>query len=389
MNSTIRSIARTVLPKTARHKLAALYEWGGVLANYSMMRSSIANALFGPISARPNALYIEGTNICNARCVFCAYPQMERPKVVMSMDVFRSAIDQHLAMGSTEVDLTPIVGDPFVDRFLFERLDYLASKHEVQGYHFYSNVILMKPEVIERLVKYDERLSIFCSFGGFDRETYHRVMGVDKFDEAVTAIRGLIEAKVRTNSRIRVQVNLRTPLGNPQGEFWDYLRSMRDRDVISIDSIEDFDNWGGDITDETLRGAGLVPKPPPVHRGPCHRLITSPVVLADGRVNACACRDVEATLIIGDLKKDSLKDILAGPKLREYLVRHERGDFPEACKTCTRYDSLYPKWMRGPLWKFFQWIIGGFPSSRGRDSAPDGGAPPHKPRETAATGFKA
>jgi hypothetical protein len=42
---------------------------------------------------------------------------------------------------------------------------------------------------------------------------------------------------------------------------------MRDRGVITIASVDDFDNWGGDITDEVRRAAGLVPKPPPVHRG--------------------------------------------------------------------------------------------------------------------------
>jgi MoaA/NifB/PqqE/SkfB family radical SAM enzyme len=388
MNRTIRRIARAILPHFVRHKLEPVRQWGGVLLNYSMMRSSIAN-LFGAVPARPLELYIEGTNICNARCVFCAYPQMERPKVNMTMDVFQSAVDQHLAMGCKEVNLTPIVGDPFVDRFLFKRLDYLASKPEIQGYQFFSNAILMKPEFIERLVKYDERLFVLCSFGGFDRQTYYTIMGVDKFQKAVDAIRGLIEAKIKTDSKIRVQVNLRTPHGNPQGEFWDYLQRMRDRGVITIGSVDDFDNWGGDITDEVLRGAGLVPKPPPVHYGPCHRLITSPVVLADGRVNACNCRDVEATLIIGDLKKESLKDILSGPKLREYLLMHERGEFPDICKVCTRYDSIYPKWMQGPLWRVFHRLIGGRqtdgpkPLPIGKSSAKQ--SPPNRPASSANT----
>ena len=36
-------------------------------------------------------------------------------------------------------------------------------------------------------------------------------MGVDKLDEAVAAIRGLIEAKVRTRSPMLINVNLRVP----------------------------------------------------------------------------------------------------------------------------------------------------------------------------------
>ena len=36
----------------------------------------------------PRGLHVEGTNVCNAECVFCAYPQMERKKRVMPMDDF-------------------------------------------------------------------------------------------------------------------------------------------------------------------------------------------------------------------------------------------------------------------------------------------------------------
>jgi radical SAM protein with 4Fe4S-binding SPASM domain len=78
-----------------------------------------------------------------------------------------------------------------------------------------------------------------------------------------------------------------------------------------------------------------------VHDGPCRRLLTGPVILADGRVNACCCRDVEATLIIGDIKEKSLGDILAGPELKGLLARHENNDFPEICKTCTKYQSVW------------------------------------------------
>jgi MoaA/NifB/PqqE/SkfB family radical SAM enzyme len=355
----LRSVWHAVIPESLRAKIFKARFWGRVLFNYSLMRSRIANAI-RPVGCWPVNLYIEGTNICNAKCAFCAYPQMERPKVKgMPMELFKSVVDQYYARGQYEVDLTPIVGDPFVDQLLFERLDYLHSLPKIRYFHFYTNAILMTPEKAERLMKYGARFEVFCSFGGFDRQTYRVMMGVDKFEEAVSAIRNLIETKLRTSSRIRIHVSLRTPKGNEKGEFWEYLKGKRAEGTIQMDSIDDYDNWGGMISDEALRAVNLVPKPPPVHRGPCHRLVTSPVVLADGRVNACACRDVEATLIIGDLKTQSLEEILTGPKLKELLGRHEREDFPEICKTCTRYESLYPAWMRGRLWKFAQALIGG------------------------------
>jgi Radical SAM superfamily/Iron-sulfur cluster-binding domain len=340
MKHTVKRLYRAIIPASLRQKISYWREWGALLLNYALMRSRLANA-FHPFGAQPHALYIEGTNICNARCVFCAYPQMERPKATMPMDLFRKTIDQYLALGMAEVDLTPIVGDPFADKFLFERLDYLFSRPEAARFHFYTNAILLSEERAQRLMKYGQRFWIFCSFGGFDRETYRRVMGVDKFDEAVRAIRGLIEEKKRTGSAVRIQVNLRGPLDSSGGEFWSYLAQRRDEGLVSIDGVTDFDNWGGKISESTLRQAGLVPKPPPVHRGPCRRLLTGPVVLSDGRVNACCCRDVEATLITGDLKKQSLREILAGPELKNLLARHEKGDFPDICRSCTKYQSIW------------------------------------------------
>ena len=38
------------------------------------------------------------------------------------------------------------------------------------------------------------------------------------------------------------------------------------------------------------------------------------IVLADGKINACAERDLETELIVGDLEKQNLKDIIFGKK---------------------------------------------------------------------------
>lgn len=317
--------------------------------HYTLLRSRSFRRLFRP-GIRPAELFIEGTNICNARCAFCAYPQMERPKVTMPMDTFRSVVDQYLKLGFHEVDLTPIVGDPFVDKFLFERLDYLSARRERLGFHFYTNAILMKPALMPRLAAYGERLTIYCSFGGFDRETYHAIMGVDKFHEAVANIRDLIETKVRTGSRINIGVNLRVPVGTERGPFWEYLLGRQAAGVVRIHGVEDYENWGGKITDDALRAVGLVPKPPAPREGVCYRLVTGPTVLADGRVNACCCRDVEASLIIGDARKTPLIEIFSGPEIRALIDRHERGDFPDVCKTCTQYGPLEPLFGRTTIW---------------------------------------
>lgn len=338
----LKKLARALLGPQGYSWAAAKYGWGKTLVNYWLMRLPGSKT-----AAWPHALYIEGTNICNAECVFCAYPEMQRPKKVMDMDFFKSVIDQYVAMGGTEVDLTPIVGDPFVDGKIFDRLDYLAAKPGLRRFHFFTNAIGMRPELSEKLLKYGERLRVFISFGGFDRPTYHKVFGVDKFETVVPNIKALLELKRKAGSKLGVQLNLRTPRDNNKGELWEYLLAAKKEGLIEMTWMGAYDSWAGHIKEEELSAAGLAARPMPVKKGACHRLLTSPVVLADGRVNACACRDVEATLIVGDLKKESLAEVLSGKALHDLVDSHARGEFPEVCVRCTYYDPVYPYWVVG------------------------------------------
>ncbi|MBI4248227.1 MAG: radical SAM protein [Elusimicrobia bacterium] len=350
---------KRILPKPARRRLADGYEWGLVLLNYALMRSSLVGRLFN-VGVWPNTLYMEGTNICNAKCVFCAYPQMQRPKVTMEMDTFKNTILGFVRAGGREVNLSAIVGDPLIDRYLFDKLDFLRSQPQIRAAQFFTNAIAMRPAMADKLLTYGKFLKVCISFGGFDRETYLRIFKVDKFETVVPQIQHLIAQKEATGSSLDITVNLRVPVENRKGPFWDYLRDRHRKGIILLDWVDQFDNWGGDISEETLLAADLTPRPLPLKRGPCHRLLTGPAVLADGRVNACACRDVEATLIIGDLKTQSMQAILSGAPLKELLDKHERADFPAICEKCTLYESIYPDWMRGNSWKFFQAVIGGF-----------------------------
>ncbi|MDX6770741.1 MAG: radical SAM protein [Elusimicrobiota bacterium] len=328
-----------------RSTLGPAYAWGSTLLNYWLFR--LSSVLPFKVRAWPHELYVEGTNICNAACVFCAYPQMVRPKKVMPMDLFEKVVVQYAAMGGGDVDVTPIVGDPFADAKLFERLDRLQAEPKVRRVSFFTNAIAMKPALGDRLLAYGGKLTVHISYGGFDKATYAKVMGVDKFDEVWPNLRHLIAAKRKTGSALGIQVNLRTPAGNNEGPLYDELVAARDEGLVGLTWMGAYDSWSGAIKDEDLRAAGLAPRPRPEKNGPCHRLLTTPVVLADGRVNACGCRDTEATLIIGDLRDNTLEEILSGRPLRDLLDAHARGDWPEACVRCTYYDSVYPRWWPG------------------------------------------
>ena len=305
------------------------------------LRRKAVRARLEALRPLPRGLHIEGTNICNAECVFCAYPQMERRKKVMPLADFERVLDEYIAMGGQAVSLTPIVGDPFVDKFMFERLDLLQARPQIRQIGFYTNAILMQGEKAERLFDYEDKLHVHVSWGGFDAPTWNRIMGVKKFEAARDAVLAFVQRKAERGSPIPFTLALRCPPEACSGPLWDELKGYEARGLIEIAALPDYDSWAGKIEDEALREVGLTPRKMPYKRGACELLFTKPVVLADGRVNACACRDVEAELIVGDVNDQPLHEVWAGDRINDLIEAHERGDYPDVCKRCTYFVSVY------------------------------------------------
>jgi hypothetical protein len=65
--------------------------------------------------------------------------------------------------------------------------------------------------------------------------------------------------------------------------------------------------------------------------------------MATGIVNGCACRDVDATLRIGDLNHAPLSGILSlsNPAYRQLVQEQEAGQFRPVCQSCDYYKSIY------------------------------------------------
>lgn len=335
-----KQINISALKKRIKLKIDHILDFISTEYNFQFHRRKIQEEL-NPTRKIPKNLHIEVTNTCNAKCVFCAYPQMERVKEIMPMEEFQRIINEYVAMGGKYVSLTPIVGEPLVDRYFFDRLNYLDKIPEIKGFYFYTNGILMKPKVSEKLLAYGDKLSIYVSWGGFDRATYKAAMGVDYFELVRKHIEGFINAKRESGSATILTIALRCPFSNCNGELWEKFHQWKREKLINWYFIDGYDTWAGKVKAEDLRKVGLEPTPMPHKRGACELLYMKPIILANSKVNACACRDVEVELLIGDLKKEKLSEIWAGKEIDKIIERHEQGDFPDVCKRCTWYTSIY------------------------------------------------
>jgi MoaA/NifB/PqqE/SkfB family radical SAM enzyme len=296
-------------------------------------------------------VHLEATNICNAACKFCAQRVMQRPASVMTLEDFRRYVDQIAAAGIRIFDLTAIVGDPFTDKHFFERLEYLKSR-SAKTISLATNAIAMSPARADRIASFSESfggdLVIRVSFGGFDRETYREIFQVDRFDRVVGNIVHLLERKRELDSRnLCVELQVRCPLSKLRGPTYRLFRGYESRQLLTIrrrvNRSLSYGNWGGAIDPSDIESVGLrAAKKPKRFFGPCDLMFSRGVIVTlDGTVNACACRDVEVSLPIGNLNQEAFMDIICGEARYWLMADMMEGRIPRFCRSCSEYRSIF------------------------------------------------
>lgn len=75
-------------------------------------------------------------------------------------------------------------------------------------------------------------------------------------------------------------------------------------------------------------------------RRPCGALWRTPNIASNGDVVPC-CRDVELSMVIGNVKEKSLNDIWHGEKITEYRLLHIKGEYDKipTCFHCVEPEA--------------------------------------------------
>lgn len=116
---------------------------------------------------------------CNAKCVFCSYPDVKERKEVRLEDG-RRAIDALRKLGVGIVSLTG--GEPFLNRDLFDIAEY-ASREGLVVFTG-TNGTLLTPEIAARLAR-TEVQAVWISYEGPDAATFDRNRGVPGLTETI------------------------------------------------------------------------------------------------------------------------------------------------------------------------------------------------------------
>lgn len=287
-------------------------------------------------------LHIETTNICDAKCVFCANVIMRRKREHLQMQLFQKAVDEFVAMEGRELTFNAVIGEPLLDPYLLSRIRYVTQFPQIQTLGFITNLQWLHTIDIDELLDSGITwLAISTVFSG--REKFLEFFKVDRYEQTIKNIIALLKANNARNKRLVIKFSIK-PTNEPLKDI------MQHPDFKIIDSLTDH------VLSASLREQGLCvddwlgavklpsylwrrPRYPRFFR-PCKLLYGSLMIFSNGTIGACPCRDFEAEsdLILGHIGSVSLQEVWQGETI-ETIRSHwrKKNKIPNICRACSHY----------------------------------------------------
>jgi len=287
------------------------------------------------VFGNPYIKVLEPTNACMMNCIMCPRKNMTRKVEFMDLELYKSIIDQ--AKWNDHLDFSHF-GDPLMHPQIESMIRYATKKGiKVQ---IYTNPNLLTEETCLKLIKSKLQL-IYITIDGADDKTYKYFRGPNaSYKKAIKNIDTLIRLKKERNSDMKIVVAMIVMEKNKnQIDDFKKIWGKKGIDIVTTKNFITFE--GSDKKIFKLGVKGLYKEKFGIGSGDCADPWTGVVVTAGGNVVPC-CLDYDEKYMLGDLKKESLKEIWNNKKirlLRKYFKNHTE-DKIDLCRTCHSRHEL-------------------------------------------------
>jgi len=289
-----------------------------------------------------NVAYIELSNVCNAKCIFCPYPQIaESDKNLQNMsdETFAASLEKVVELGYSRLGFTPTTGELFANKRWAEHIATALRHEKIKSLYYYSNAILLTDQNIEKILALPNprKIEKFCfSVGGIDAATYKKMFAVDKFEVVKRNINSLCEKLKKAGSNLKINCELRLPKHDKTTKRKaEKTFNKAGYANFHANIVRVFDPIGGLIDERDLDYLPEITDKPT----PCYRL-NDIRFDANGNVWMCGCvvseRPGESSLMIGSLA-DTSEHI---EQQRQAIFANWRtGKIPSTCQPCRLYKA--------------------------------------------------
>lgn len=319
----------------------------------------------------PKMVFIEPTTRCNLKCTHCGRTYWkDRSKIRdMEFETFAKLVAELKELGVPAITIQGL-GEPLMHKRIFDMID--CAQQAGLYSRFNTNLTLLSDENAERLVR-SGHSEVAVSIESIDPETFADIRRGTTLDVVLGNLEKLCNTKKRLNSEtplIRVSAvvfkktmdqiqefgermkaigitslnfqGLNTQGIDPESRLKDGSRMVDqsladlpseevDAVIARLKSLEDEHmvvQFTGDIG-----GCGSQHRPA---RGikTCWELWEGPYVDSAGRVTPCCFLPDGVIVTLGDLNKQSFKEVWLGEPYRQLRLQHLTNRHPDYCKNC-------------------------------------------------------
>jgi len=266
---------------------------------------------------------VETTNHCNAKCVFCPNNALARDKGPMEQALFEKIIEDCKAFPLDAIE--PFLqGDPFADKMILERLEYIRRHLPKAKLRLYTNGYGLTPQRADALLGLGID-HLYVSINTLNPEKYKTTMGLS-LARTLENMEYITEPSRK--GRIANKITFRmTRLGDTTlEEQQDFVEYAKKKGVRSF--IVGLFNYKGSVHSAL-----------PVPRYGCEH-VNRLDILASGRVTLC-CMDHDGDYGWGDVRETSVLELYQHATARRYRELHSTGRRREI-EPCDRCNLFWP-----------------------------------------------
>lgn len=178
---------------------------------------------------------------------------------------------------------------------------------------------------------------IQLSVGGLDPETYKSLFRVDRFEQVSKGMDRLLTIRNELASPANLIFAFRTNDWKFELRYWRQLHDYRKRGAY-ISHIWTYANYSGLIQKKKTKQNLEIIESNTKKCQTCIYPVVHMAISCDGKITACGCVDFEGkALSIGQVGKESLKQVWLGEKRRAILDSFGKGKLAKICFDCSAY----------------------------------------------------
>jgi sulfatase maturation enzyme AslB (radical SAM superfamily) len=296
----------------------------------------------------PKIQFYSNSN-CQFNCEFCVKTDLPNDfKVNMDMSNFKKYADKCIDYGIKTFELTPIVGEPLLDKTLLQKIEYLSPHSDY--IMAFTNLIGLNDEMIKELDRFPNFYLYLSIYGNtleiFEQRTGMNARHFKDFEQKYSHLaKHILTRKTRgfnigeINYRFKPNVS-RKKNSNKIDTITNYLEVTNKCSEVYVFDVDY--NWKELYNvKETLEEKATKRNV----KGVCRNLIQDIGIWDNGDLGICSgWFDINKKMILGNLNETSLKEIFKKDGIYHTIYKEQnKGLYRSLCEHCNYIiENKYP-----------------------------------------------